>query len=135
MADLNLRTLCTALGFTAVVMQSGQFSKKDAALRATGFANLIEAFCLEATPDAPANLDRPEIDVVIQKFKYALNRSGSASLPQDRATLVAMYDRLLQRKARRERSHFYDSAHDDLIANAILAMVDEELSRDGEHNG
>ena len=134
MTALNLKTLCTALGFTAVVMQADKLPKKDAALRATGFANLIEAFCLEAGLDAPANLDRVEIDTNIKKFKDALNRSGSASLPQDRATLVAMYDRLLQRQARRERQHFYESAHDDLIANAILAMVDEELSKDEERN-
>ena len=130
MTNVSLKTLCTALGFTAVVMRGGELPKKDAALRATGFANLIETFCLEATPDAPANLDRVEIDMVIKKFKDAMNRSGSASLPQDRAALVAMYDRLLQKKARRERSHFYDTAHDDLIANAILAMIDEEISHD-----
>ena len=130
MSSVSLKTLCTALGFTAVVMQGGKLPKKDAALRATGFANLIEDFCLEATPDAPANLDRVETDVFIKKFKDVLNRSGSASLPQDRATLVAMYDRLLQKQARRERQHFYDMAHDDVIANAILAMIDEEISHD-----
>ena len=130
MSNVSLKTLCTALGFTAVGMHGAQLPKKDAALRATGFANLIEAFCLEAAPDSPANLDRVEIDIVIKKFKDALNRSGSASLPHDRPTLVAMYDRLLQRQARRERQIFYDTAHDDLIANAVLAMIDEEISHD-----
>lgn len=50
----DLRLLCTALGFTAVVMQGGEIEKKDGALRATGFANLIEEFCRVSFPEAYA---------------------------------------------------------------------------------
>lgn len=46
----DLRIFCTALGFTAVVMQGGEH-QKDRALRATGLANLIEEFCRSAMPE------------------------------------------------------------------------------------
>jgi len=131
MTDVSLKTLCTALGFTAIVMMGDKIPKNDTAHRATSFAHLIESFCLDISPDAPTHLDKTAIDAVIKKFKQALNRSGSASLPQDRTTLIAMYDRLLQRRARRTHRHFYETAHDSMIANAILGMLDEELNEDG----
>jgi hypothetical protein len=47
MTSPDLRTLCTALGFTAVVMK-GQEGSQDGARRALGFAHLIEDFCTYA---------------------------------------------------------------------------------------
>jgi hypothetical protein len=55
MTPADLRLLCTALGFTAVVMRGEKLPKKEGALRATGFANLIEEFCRASVPEA---LDR-----------------------------------------------------------------------------
>lgn len=51
-ALIEFRLFCTALGFTAVVIQGGQPSKKDGALRAKTFAGLIEVFCRETVPEA-----------------------------------------------------------------------------------
>ena len=137
MTTINLKTFCTALGFTAVVMQGGKIPKKDAALRATGFANLIEEFChTVANLPMPANsalgkdVDVSAVDAVIEKFKATLRKDGSAFLPQDRASLLSIYDRLIQRQSRRARRHFYDTAHDDVVANAVLTMMDEEISHD-----
>ena len=48
----DLRILCTALGFTAVAMQGGTPPKKESALRAAGFASLIEEFCRTSLPEA-----------------------------------------------------------------------------------
>jgi hypothetical protein len=47
MTSVDLRTLCTALGFTAVVMKS-QRCRRNSARRALGFAHLIEDFCTYA---------------------------------------------------------------------------------------
>jgi hypothetical protein len=55
MKPADLRLLCTALGFTAVVMRGEKLPKKEGALRATVFANLIEEFCRASVPEA---LDR-----------------------------------------------------------------------------
>ncbi|MDX2028076.1 MAG: hypothetical protein SFW62_05525 [Alphaproteobacteria bacterium] len=52
MTPRDLRLLCTALGFTAVVMQGGKISKKEGAQRAADFATLIEEFCRLTLPDA-----------------------------------------------------------------------------------
>jgi hypothetical protein len=46
----DLRILCTALGFTAVVLKGEQ--TQDQAERARAFARLIEEFCLLSMPDA-----------------------------------------------------------------------------------
>jgi hypothetical protein len=52
MTPTYLRVLCTALGFTAVVMHGGRVPKKEAAGRATEFAALIEEFCRASAPEA-----------------------------------------------------------------------------------
>lgn len=52
MTTIDLRVLCTALGFTAVVMQGEKIPRKFGALRATAFANLIEEFCRSTVPEA-----------------------------------------------------------------------------------
>jgi len=46
----DLRILCTALGFTAIVLKEG--SSKDMAARATALARQMESFCIYSVPDA-----------------------------------------------------------------------------------
>jgi hypothetical protein len=52
MTRADLRVMCTALGFMAVTLKGEKLPKKDAALRATVFAKLIEEFCLTSVPEA-----------------------------------------------------------------------------------
>ncbi|HUY67999.1 MAG TPA: hypothetical protein VMV79_01700 [Alphaproteobacteria bacterium] len=52
MTSLDLRALCTALGFTAVVMKGGRVSSREGALQAAAFARLIEDYCRTAAPEA-----------------------------------------------------------------------------------
>jgi hypothetical protein len=52
MTPTDLRVLCTALGFTAVVMKSETTPRKEGARRAREFARLIEEFCRETVPEA-----------------------------------------------------------------------------------
>lgn len=49
---MDLRVLCAALGFTAVVMQGGRVSKEEGKHRAATFGGLIEDFCREYVPEA-----------------------------------------------------------------------------------
>jgi len=126
MTPQDLRILSTALGFTAVVMQGENISKKDGARRATGLANLIEEFCHTALPDSfgagAATVfrgDTKQTDRLIERFKGNLKDGKTIDLPHDRDLLLQLYDRLYQR----HRSH----ATDNLIADEILHLLDEEL--------
>lgn len=47
----DLRVLCTALGFTAVVIKDGKLPRKEAAQRALKFAELTEEFCRLSLPE------------------------------------------------------------------------------------
>jgi len=50
MTPNDLRILCTALAFAAVIAREGR--TKDEARRAKTLARLIESFCLTTIPDA-----------------------------------------------------------------------------------
>src|SRR5262245_26897916 len=52
MKPTDLRILCAALGFTAVVMQGGKPPKAEGDGRARDFAILIEKFCYASVPEA-----------------------------------------------------------------------------------
>jgi hypothetical protein len=52
MTPSDLRVLCAALGFTAVVMQGGKLPKQDCARRASEFAGHIEEYCRITEPEA-----------------------------------------------------------------------------------
>lgn len=52
MTPTDLRLLCTALGFSAVIMRDRKTDGGDDARRAVSLANLIEEFCRVSVPDA-----------------------------------------------------------------------------------
>jgi hypothetical protein len=60
----DLRVLCLALGFTAVVTQGGKLPKKDGASGATAFADLIEEFCRASVPEAFEERGEPDMRVI-----------------------------------------------------------------------
>ena len=129
----NRQILFTALGFTAVVIQGA--SGADGAARAVGFAHLIEEFCRETIPNAfggesHASSGQSDIDRKIEEFKSDLIERETALLPEDRASLLAFYDRLQTRKTQSQQKAFYETAPDDLIANRVLTLIDEEILRD-----
>jgi hypothetical protein len=66
----DFRLICTALGFAAVAMQSGNKSLEgEGASRAVGMAKLIEEFCRTAIPEA---FERTEIE---EAFGFAAPES------------------------------------------------------------
>lgn len=126
MTPADLRTLCTALGFTAVVIR-GHENRKDNARRALGFANLIEAFCTYTIPHLGEAVNENaayQLDAMIEGLKRDLYSKGSANLDKSRAILFQIYDRLRQRYA------VY--ANDDMIADRVLELLDAELAYDGQ---
>jgi hypothetical protein len=52
MTPTDLRVLCAALGFTAVVIQGGKVPKQEGARRASEFTELIEEYCRLTVPGA-----------------------------------------------------------------------------------
>lgn len=64
MTPTDLRLLCAALGFTAVVSHGGKAPKQEAARRAREFARLIEEFCRLAVPEAIERQEGEDMRVV-----------------------------------------------------------------------
>src|SRR5262249_39936232 len=100
MSQITLKTLCTALAFTATVIQGGE--EKGSAERTRRFAELIEEFCCNEHGSALTVTDTVTVDQVIEKFKTALRNEGDAMLPPEREWLVALYDRLTHKQAQRK---------------------------------
>lgn len=122
MTPEDLRILCTALGFTAVVTEKG-LPAADLASRALDFASLIESFCTRAVTDlaSPNQEDFSEIDRLIENLKSGRAAKGATDLEnKDRETLFKIHNRLLQR--------LYARADEPLLAQHILKMLDDELN-------
>ena len=95
----DLRLLCAALGFTAVVIHGGKTPKHEAAGRAGEFARLIEDFCRLSVPEVmegEEGKDMRVVDLVTDKpeAKFApaermataiaeIYREQGGCLPQD----------------------------------------------------
>ncbi len=72
MAQVDLKTLCTALGFALVIMQEKPRTKDDAA-RARALAGLIEGFCLTSRPDcASAMRKKPGGQTQVDKLQQLI---------------------------------------------------------------
>ncbi len=74
---------------------------------------------------APASVDE-----VIERYKNNLVKHEAARLPAGRSALLTMYDRLQQRRIRREERKFYAVATEDEIADRILELAEAEIVRD-----
>ena len=87
MTTIDLRVLCTALGFTAVVLQGEKIPRKLGALRATTFATLIEEFCRSSVPEAfPAAGEAERKFSVAERMATAIAeiiKETGGCLPQD----------------------------------------------------
>jgi hypothetical protein len=133
---MDLRLLCMALGFTALATKDG--TDIDAVGKVVALARLAEFFCLTNVPGAlditNASVDDgrlAELDEAIDRYKADLRTKHEAQLPDDRETLLHFYDRLQQRQLRRRQRQFHASAADDVIADCILRMVEEEIASEG----
>lgn len=128
------RVLFTALGFMAVSMKDGNSEASDLAYRARAFAGLLEAFCRENTQAGAAMVDLDStvsvasIDQIIEHHVRELREREETVLPEDRDTLLRLYDRLQHRAVRREQAAFYAGAHDEMLAERVLTYLDAEIA-------
>ena len=72
------------------------------------------------------------IDQIIERHVRELRDDEETQLPEDRQTLIKLFDRLQQRKARRTQREFYASATDAKLADLVLGLLDEEIDDRGK---
>lgn len=120
MASPDLRTLCTALGFTAVVMKDN-VPRENQASRAMVLAKMIEDFCVMAATNVfgVSQGNAANLDETIERLKSDLQSGRAPNIPHDSDLLRQLYLRLQQ------RHQIY--ATDDLIADEARHMLDEEV--------
>jgi hypothetical protein len=133
MTRTDRKVIFTALGFLAVILDN--VPRERQALRATALADLIEGFCVTTMPEAfmseaPEASRTAETEQLLELYIAELRETGSAQMAFDRPTLFGMYELLLIQKTRHEQSAFFASAHDEVIANRILQLVEERLQRE-----
>jgi hypothetical protein len=127
------KIIFTALGFLAVILDNAPRDRQ--AMRAMTVAQLIEEFCASSVPDAftseaPEGARTAETEELLQLYIAEFRDTGSAQLSHDRQTLLGMYELLLLQKLRFEQKAFFESGHDEVIANRILQLVEEQLQRE-----
>jgi DNA recombination-dependent growth factor C len=67
------------------------------------------------------------VDQIIEHHVKELRDKEETVLPAERTALINVHDRLQQRKTRRMRREFYASVKDDVIADLVLKLLDEEI--------
>jgi hypothetical protein len=68
-----------------------------------------------------------KIDAAIELHKQELKTKEVTQLPEDRETLIQLYDRLQQRKSRRMQWELYAKAKETKLADLVLKLLDEEI--------
>lgn len=140
MTNVDQNTFFTALAFLAVVMKGENPEHKNEAGQVMQLAGLIESFCAEHISNVPnpASFDLPnmtniaEFDRLIESHIQNLRQKEETHLPEDKATLIGLYDRLQHRKAQRTQREFYASASEDKLADLVLRLLDEEITDDSK---
>jgi len=67
------------------------------------------------------------LDELIDHHIRELRDRELTRLPEDRAMLIGLHDRLEQRKSRRMRREFYASASEAQVSALVLKLLDDEI--------
>lgn len=131
MMKVDRKTLFTGLAFLAVMIKAPERSPGDKnARKIRRLADLMETFSVEhngASASGSAETRDTRMDALIERLITELRNKEETELPTDRQTLMDMHDRLQHRKARRLCREFYGTASEDRLADAVLALLDEEI--------
>jgi len=126
--------LCLLLAFQSVVT-NGRTKTQDAEKKVVELAKRMDEFCaLHDRSSLAANTmsfvddaEAAKLDDAISKHLTELKSKEQTNLPQDRETLIRLYDRLQQRKSRRLQAHFYMTAKEEKLSDLVLRYLDEEI--------
>ncbi len=136
MTRTDRKILFTALAFFAVIIEGKNASDRHKAERILKLAGLVESFCVEHVSSmlrvAADETGTSAIDQIIERHIDELRDKEETRLPEDRATLINIHDRLQQRKTRRMRREFYASAPEAQLADLVLQLLDEEIEDEGK---
>jgi hypothetical protein len=131
MTRTDRKILFTALAFFALIIQGKNAGDRHKAVRVLKLAGLVEAFCMEHVPSMlwvkTDETGSSAVDQIIEHHVKELRDKDETVLPAERTTLINLHDRLQQRKTRRMRWEFYASVKDDVIADLVLKLLDEEI--------
>jgi len=125
--------LCLMLAFQTVVAHSK--SSEDLAEKTIELARRMNEFCnLNISKAFPCSTitfvddkGAEPIDEAINRHIEDLRTKENTLLPEDRESLIRLYDRLQQRTARRMQWQFYATAKEDKIADLVLKLLDAEI--------
>jgi hypothetical protein len=127
---IDEKLLYTALAFVAAT------PKGATAADVLKLAELVKAFCDEHVRQVGLSGGSDEasesVDALIEKHVRELRDQEITRLPDDRDTLIRLYDRLHARKNRRLQRGFYATASEARISDLILRLMDEEIEAGGE---
>ena len=131
----DYKILFTALAFLAVVLKDGDNLGKGSAAKIIKLADVLRSFCAENVPSAFSqdgfclveDFDAPRIDAILARHTEELIRNHETRLPEDRESLLQLYDRLQLRKTRRMQWQFYAKATEEKLADLVLRLLDEEI--------
>lgn len=126
----------TALAFVTVMLRSSDNpDDKESAERVRDLAKLIEEFCTDTVVNSPIALrddaDAVAIDQMIERHVQELRQKQETQLPDDRASLIKLHDRLNYRNLRRLNQQLYDKFSTGRLADIVLHYLDVEI----EHSG
>jgi len=128
MTRSDFRSICTALAFVAVTLGEKQSPQvMGDRKKIIAYAELIEAFCKDNSFSDDTEAKR--IDAAIDRHIKELRTDNETTLPEDKAALIKLYDRLQQRKSRRSALYLTMSAEE--LADIVLKHMDEEIDDAG----
>lgn len=129
------KVLFNALAFFAVIMRGKESGSAEAAEDMSCLASLAEAYCNENAIKVPASVCDETgallIDQIIAQHMTELRQHEMTRLPEDRATLIKVLDRLEHRKMRRASREIYAFATEAALADQVLELLDEEFAAEG----
>lgn len=125
--------LSLMLAFQAMITQGNNAKSGESVQKIIGLARLMNEFCDLHMPQAfPEPFFAPMDDKKAAKLNSDINlygeelqKQGSTVLPDDRETLIELYDRIQHRKTQYSQLEFYAHAPKEEISAAILNLLKE----------
>lgn len=115
--------LSLMLAFQTVITRGENTMSEAAAQKIIGLAKLMNEFCDLHLPHEDSNT--AEFNTDINMYGEELRANGSVALPDDRETLIELYDQLQHRKVQYSQWTFYAHASTEEVSEAVVRLLKE----------
>ena len=115
--------LSLILAFQAVITHGENAKSEAAAQKIIGLAKLMNEFCDLHLPQEDSKTAKLNAD--INMYGEELRKNGSVALPDDRETLIELYDQLQHRKTQYSQWTFYAHASKEEVSEAVVRLLKE----------